>query len=174
MTDDVIVRICFYFSVLATFFVFLSDCTQLRLARLSSFTASDDRGLGLYDPNGKQLTEEYLNILPKIYSLVHWNLGHRWHIRGKTDPNSMTSVGHCPKLGPSSRLLRLWFVTVQTSSVLIGLLWNTQEGTFWFPVTDRTWLMSSPPQTFLSESNWKQHKSFYFWIILSVSESSSE
>ena len=164
----------FLFFCLCDNFVFLSDCTKPRLARLSSFTASDDRGLGLYDPNGKQLTGEYLNILPKIYSLVHWNLGHRWHIRGKTDPNSMTSVGHCPKLGPSSRLLRLWFVTVQTSSVLIGLLWNTQEGTFWFPVTDRTWLMSSPPQTFLSESNWKQHKSFYFWIILSVSESSSE
>ena len=67
----------FIFSVFATFLVFLSDCTQLRLARLSSFTASYDRGLGLYDPNGKQLTEEYLNILPKIYSLVRWNLGHR-------------------------------------------------------------------------------------------------
>ena len=36
-------------------------------ARLSSFTASDDRGLRLYDPNGKQLGGEYLNILPKIY-----------------------------------------------------------------------------------------------------------
>ena len=36
-------------------------------ARLSSFTASDDRGLRLYDLTGKQLCGEYLNILPKIY-----------------------------------------------------------------------------------------------------------
>ena len=122
----------FLFFCLCDNFVFLSDCTKPRLARLSSFTASDDRGLGLYDPNGKQLTGEYLNILPKIYSLVHWNLGHRWHIRGKTDPNSMTSVGHCPKLGPSARLLRLGFVAVQTSSALIGLLWKYK-----FPVVSR-------------------------------------
>ena len=132
----------FIFFCLGDNFVFLSDCTQLRLARLSSFTASDDRGLGLYDPNGKQLAGEYLNILPKIYSLVHWNFGHRWHIRGKTDPNSMTSVGHCPKLGPFQRLLSLWLVTVQSSSVLIGLLWKYKKELSGFPLrTGHDWCL---------------------------------
>ena len=57
------------------------------------------------DPNGKQLDGEYLNINPgekDYYSLVSLELWPPMTCpRGKTVPNSMTSVGLCPKNDPS-------------------------------------------------------------------------
>ena len=96
----------------------------------------------LCDPNGKQLGRDYLNILPKTYSLVHCNFGHRWHIRGKTVPKSMSSVGQCPKEGLVSRNPRLWLVAVQTSSCFIGLLWKFERQLSGFPLlTGNDWCL---------------------------------
>ena len=126
------------------------------------------------DPNGKQLDGEYLNINPgekDYYSLVSLELWPPMTCpRGKTVPNSMTSVGLRPKKRPVTRHTSLWLVNEQRSSLLIGWFRKFKWGHPVFPLRTGPWLMSPLPQTFLSESNWKQHKSFYFWIILSASK----